>query len=151
MENSSSINRLSEIWKSLRFILDLNQRKLGWLRFVHFHRFQHIFRWLQFSNRPQILSSIPTHSLTDQHPSLHIQFANNLLINIFSEDQFVQILKSHISSISKTTPNISIPWFQYFGFSAAWWCWSSFPTKGDWVNFAKINFDSVFKPSKGMN
>ena len=97
MENSSSINRLSEIWKFFRFILDLNQRKLGWLRFVHFHWFQHIFRWLQFSNRPQILSSIPTHSLTDQHPSLHIQFANNLLINIFSEDQFVQIFKSHIS------------------------------------------------------
>lgn len=94
------------------------------------------------------------------HRFQHILWQISIPLSIYSllticwSIYFLKINSSKFSNpifLSKTTPNISIPWFQYFGFSAAWWCWSSFPTKGDWVNFAKINFDSVFKPSKGMN
>ena len=47
--NLSSINRVSEILKFCRFILDLNQKKLGWLRFVKFHGFQHLMIFVVFS------------------------------------------------------------------------------------------------------
>ena len=46
--NLSSIKRVSEILKFCRFFLDLNQKKLGWLRFVKFHGFQHLMTFVDF-------------------------------------------------------------------------------------------------------